>query len=88
MKTAVIVGVLHMTLGLMQKGFNTIYRKDNIEFYHVFLPQMIFMLCLVGYMDIMIIIKWCTNYYGYEHNAPSIIQALVGMFLDNGRVEG
>lgn len=37
------------------------------------MPQLILMVCLVGYMDIMIIIKWCTNYYGYEHRAPSII---------------
>lgn len=44
------------------------------------------LLCLFGYMDIMIIIKWCTNYFGQEHLAPSIITIMVGMFLESGKV--
>ena len=46
------------------------------------------LLALFGYIDLMIIIKWCTNYYGHEYIAPSIITTMVGMFLENGKVEG
>lgn len=88
MKTAVIFGVLHMCLGILQKGMNALYHRDRLEFWHEFLPQLIMMLCLFGYMDLMIIIKWCSNYLGVEHQAPSIITTMVGMFLDGGRVQG
>jgi V-type H+-transporting ATPase subunit a len=64
MKTAVIFGVLHMTLGILQKGINAAYHKNTLELFHEFFPQIIMLLCLFGYMDLMIIIKWCTNYYG------------------------
>lgn len=64
MKTAVIFGVLHMTLGIMMKGLNAAYHKNNLELIHEFCPQIIMLLALFGYMDIMIIIKWCTNFYG------------------------
>jgi len=44
------------------------------------------LLALFGYMDLMIIIKWCTNYFGMESKAPSIITTVVDMFLDKGKV--
>jgi hypothetical protein len=36
----------------------------------------------------MIIVKWLSNYYGDENNAPSITTLMVGMFLEYGKVEG
>jgi len=86
MKTSVIIGVLHMTLGICVKGLNAYHRQNRIELLHEFLPQLIMLLCLFGYMDVMIIIKWCTNYFGQEHLAPSIITTMVGMFLEHGKV--
>lgn len=77
-----------MTLGILQKGLNAAYRKNRLELFHEFCPQIIMLLCLFGYMDLMIIIKWCTNYYGQEHLAPSIITTMVGIFLESGRVQG
>ena len=38
MKTAVIIGVSHMTLGLIQKGINARYFKNHIDFVHEFIP--------------------------------------------------
>lgn len=88
MKTAVIFGVLHMSLGILQKGLNAAYHKNRLAFFHEFLPQIIMLLCLFGYMDLMILIKWCTNYNGSEYLAPSIITTMVGIFLESGRVQG
>jgi|694.fasta_scaffold141511_1 hypothetical protein len=39
-------------------------------------------------MDIMIILKWLTNYKGYEDKAPGIISTMSNIFLDGGRVDG
>lgn len=43
---------------------------------------------MFGYMDMLIIIKWNTNYLGAENEAPSIISTMVAMFLDGGRIKG
>merc|ERR1719361_680014 len=42
------------------------------------------MLAMFGYMDVLIVLKWLTDYRGMEHQAPSIIQVMIGMFLDGG----
>ena len=39
-------------------------------------------------MDTLIIIKWCTNYAGREHDAPSIITTMINMALNGGKVDG
>jgi V-type H+-transporting ATPase subunit a len=62
MKMAVIFGVFHMMLGLVQKGINARYFGNSIDFWHEFVPQCLFLLLLFGYMDVMIIKKWLTNY--------------------------
>jgi len=44
------------------------------------------MLALFGFMDLLIIVKWCTNYFGQTDQAPSIITMMVGLFLNAGKV--
>lgn len=46
------------------------------------------LLALFGYMDIIIIKKWTTDYSGVEHEAPSIISTMVNIFLGGGKVPG
>ena len=62
MKISVIFGVLQMLLGIFLKGLNALFSKDYTEFIFVFIPQFILMTILFGYMDLLIFIKWCTNY--------------------------
>ena len=84
MKTAVIFGVSHMLLGIVVKGMNAAFFGRWAEFSFEFVPQLILMLSMFGYMDLMIIIKWLTDYSGEEGAAPSIIQLMIGMFLNGG----
>ncbi len=53
-----------MSLGIVLKGINALYRKDYLEIYFEFIPQLLMLTILFGYMDLMIIVKWCTNFYG------------------------
>lgn len=46
------------------------------------------MLCLFGYMDLLIISKWLTDWTGNEKNAPSIVANMIGMTLGGGKVIG
>ena len=72
MKLSVIIGVLHMTSGIILKGCNAIYFKRYTEFIFSFIPQIIFMLGLFGYMDGLIIVKWLHNFSGKGSTAPDI----------------
>ena len=58
MKFAVILGVLQMTIGIIVKGANCVYFKHYNELINEFIPQLLLMLFLFGYMDLLIIIKW------------------------------
>ena len=84
MKMSVIIGVLQMILGLILKGINGIYFKDYIDFLFEFIPQLIFMCLLFGYMIIMIYIKWGTDWSDDPSKAPSIITQLLMLFLNMG----
>lgn len=76
MKTSIIIGVVHMTLGIFLKGANCCYFRDWSKFFFVFLPELLFFLCTFGYMVLLIIIKWLTVFPSPEE-APSIISIFI-----------
>ena len=84
MKVAVILGVLQMTLGIALKGINSIYFRRWLDLLHEFIPQIVLLWVLFGYMDILIVLKWLTNYEGKEHKAPSVITMMISMGLKRG----
>ena len=88
MKWSVIIGVLQMTMGLVLKGMNDLYFNDIISFVFEFIPQLIFMLSLFGYMIMLIYIKWFVNWDADLQQAPSIINTLMSMALKGGSVDG
>lgn len=47
-----------MSLGILMKGFNAIHFKRPLDFIFEFIPQIILILALFGWMDILIIAKW------------------------------
>ena len=88
MKWSVIVGVIQMTLGIILRGLNNLFFGDYLGFFLEFIPQLIFMVLLFGYMIALIFIKWNTDYTGNTENAPSIITILMNLALKNGSVDG
>jgi V-type H+-transporting ATPase subunit a len=73
-----------MSLGICMKAFNALYFKNKLDFYFEFVPQIILMMVLFGYMDMLIIVKWLTDYSGREHEAPSVITTMIEMALNGG----
>jgi V-type H+-transporting ATPase subunit a len=57
-----------------------------MDFFFEFVPQIILITCLFGYMDLLIIAKWCTDWAGREHEAPSVITTMIEMALNGGAV--
>ena len=86
MKFSVIIGVSQMTLGIIMKGINSLYEKNMIDFFLIFIPELIFMLIFFGYMDALIFLKWTHNYDEIEDQAPDIKSFLMNMVLEFGKL--
>lgn len=83
MKFALIVGFVQMTTGIFLKGMNTIYFKDKLTFIFEFIPQLVFMLALVGFMDFLIFLKWSTTeeLLDGKSNKPLVITNIIEMCM-------
>lgn len=62
MKLAVILGVIQMSLGVILKGMNYRFQKKRVDFWFEFVPQIVMLLALFGFMDLLIIVKWTTDF--------------------------
>jgi V-type H+-transporting ATPase subunit a len=62
MKLAVILGVIHMSFGIILSLLNHLHRKDMISVFFEFIPQMLFLWCTFGYMILIIIYKWTVDW--------------------------
>jgi len=82
MKMSVIFGVTQMCVGIILSLVNAIHFKKPINIIGEFIPQMIFMLSLFGYMCFLIIYKWCHNWESVGNNAPMLLNVMIGMFLE------
>lgn len=74
-----------MLLGIICSGFNFYYFRKWVPFFVVFPAKLIFFVIFIGYMVLLIIYKWCTNFYDTSL-APSIITTLVDMWMHDGIV--
>lgn len=86
MKTSVILGIIQMILGIILKGMNDYYYKNYINIVFEFIPQIVFMVLLFGYMILMIFVKWGIDWSSDPSKAPSIISQLLLIFLNMGSV--
>ena len=62
MKLSVVLGVTHMLLGVCLSLCNHLYFGDRVSALFEFIPRLLFLLCLFGYMDFMILYKWCVDW--------------------------
>lgn len=85
MKVALILGVLQMSLGIVLKGCNDLYNRRAVDFIFEFIPQLVMFLCLFGFMDLMVIVKWTTDYSDDTSKAPAIINAMLNMAMNGGQ---
>jgi V-type H+-transporting ATPase subunit a len=90
MKMSVLIGVTQMLLGISLSGMNAVYRRKVYDFFFEFVPQILFMLCIFGYLCFLILLKWFKDWDALMNEtedtanrriAPSLLNALVNMFL-------
>jgi len=88
MKLSIILGVTHMTFAICLQVPNHIHFKRFSSLWAEFLPQLIFLESIFGYLVVMIIMKWCTDWSAPgAGNPPSLLNMLIYMFLHPGDVE-
>jgi len=58
MKLSVIMGIVHMTIGVIIKGTNAIFRKDYPTLIFEVITGLVMLLGLFGWMDLLIYGKW------------------------------
>ncbi len=80
MKVSVILGVMQMLFGVMLSLVNHINNRSLVSVLFEFIPQILFLLSLFGYMITLIFAKWLTV-FDPPANAPSILIDFINMFL-------
>uniref|UniRef100_A0A8C8DSZ1 V-type proton ATPase subunit a n=1 Tax=Oryzias sinensis TaxID=183150 RepID=A0A8C8DSZ1_9TELE len=85
MKMSVIVGVIHMSFGVVLSVFNHLHFKQKFNVYLLFLPELLFLLCLFGYLVFMIFYKWFAFSARESNQAPSILIHFINMFIMQGK---
>ncbi|KAK9758322.1 hypothetical protein RND81_01G223000 [Saponaria officinalis] len=75
MKMSILIGVTQMNLGIILSYYNGKFFKNDLNIWHQFVPQMIFLNSLFGYLSLLILVKWCTG------SKADLYHVMIYMFL-------
>ncbi|OCU02014.1 hypothetical protein XELAEV_180077723mg, partial [Xenopus laevis] len=81
MKMSVILGIIHMTFGVVLSAYNYMHFKKRFCIFLVFIPELLFMICIFGYLVFMILYKWLVYSAVDSRKAPSILLHFINMFM-------
>ncbi|KAL7747917.1 H(+)-transporting V0 sector ATPase subunit a [Sorochytrium milnesiophthora] len=94
MKMSIVFGVVHMTFGIVLSLVNHLHFRNMMNVFCQFIPEIIFMESIFGYLVICIIYKWCTDWYArgadgrlLRNSPPSLLNMLIFMFLKPGNTD-
>jgi V-type H+-transporting ATPase subunit a len=76
-----------MTFALCLQVPNHIRFKRPIDIYANFIPQMIFLQSIFGYLVVCILYKWSIDWSKATTAPPSLLNMLISMFLTPGTVD-
>lgn len=75
-----------MTFALLLQLPNHFHFKRPLDIWANFVPQIIFLQSIFGYLVVCIIYKWSIDWSTASTQPPSLLNMLIGMFLSPGNV--
>ncbi|KAL2633846.1 hypothetical protein R1flu_005325 [Riccia fluitans] len=75
MKMSILLGVTQMNVGIILSYFNAKFFSKPLNVWYEFVPQILFLGSLFGYLSILIIVKWCTG------SQADLYHVMIYMFL-------
>uniref|UniRef100_A0A5B7AFW9 V-type proton ATPase subunit a n=1 Tax=Davidia involucrata TaxID=16924 RepID=A0A5B7AFW9_DAVIN len=75
MKMSILLGVAQMNLGIILSYFDAHFFRSSLDIRYQFVPQIIFLNSLFGYLSLLIVIKWCTG------SQADLYHVMIYMFL-------
>jgi V-type H+-transporting ATPase subunit a len=92
MKLSIVLGVCQMVMGICMSYYNATFHRKPLDVWYVFVPQMVFMNAIFGYLVILILMKWSINWDSPTCRAdpnciaPDLKNVLIQMFMAPGTV--
>ena len=78
MKASIVIGVVQMNAGIALSLLNQRASRDRLSTLTEFIPQVIFLNALFGYLCLLIVVKWATG------STADLYHTLIYMFLSPG----